>query len=165
MSDVLDADGWTLTRATATDIEVLMTWFDDEHAVNVWGGPRFRFPFDLESFTVDSHLNEMATFALHNPDSDFCAFGQMYERDQRINLARLIAHPQKRGQGIGNRLVQMLIKVGPSLFTLSEFSLYVYRDNIPALNCYRSQGFEIQEYPADQALADECFYLTRLVEA
>lgn len=163
MSSGVD-DGWILARAVDADTKALMTWFKDAHSVNVWGGPTFRFPFDRESFTEDCRLRELTTFALRDPDDRFCAFGQMYERDRRINLARLIAHPQMRGQGIGNRLVQMLIGVGPSLFALNEFSLYVYRDNAPALRCYRSQGFEIQDYPADQPLADDCFYLTRPVE-
>lgn len=162
--DIDRSDGWSLARAEAVDVDALMTWFDDEQSVSVWAGPKFRYPFDRESFAADCHLNDMATFALHNPDRVFCGFGQMYERDKRINLARLVAHPRMRGQGIGNRLVQKLMTVGPSLFRLGEFSLYVYRDNTPALNCYRAQGFEIQDYPADQPWADMCYFLTCPVE-
>ena len=162
--DIDGVDGWLLARAEAVDIDALMTWFADEQSVNVWGGPKFRYPFNSESFAEDCHVNEMATFALHNPGKVFCAFGQMYARDERINLARLVAHPRMRGQGIGNRLMQMLMMVGPSLFTLGEFSLYVYRDNTSALNCYRSRGFEIQDYPANQPWADVCYFLTRPVE-
>ncbi len=72
-------------------------------------------------------------------------------------------HPQMRGKGIGKRLTRMLMSVGVKLFSLDEYSLFVFRDNTPALECYRALGFELQDYPSDQAFADVCFYMTRPV--
>lgn len=163
MNDTLEIDGWRLGRAVDDDIGELMTWFDCKRSVDIWGGPRFRYPFDRKSFVEDCHWYDMATFSLRSPDDVFSAFGQVYERNKRINLARLIAHPKMRGQGIGKRLTQMLMSAGENILPLDEYSLFVYRDNTPALECYRSLGFEIQDYPSDQYLADECYYLTRLV--
>jgi len=163
VSDAIRIDGWRLERAADDDIDELMTWFDSKRSVEIWGGPKFRYPFNKESFVEDSHWYDMATFSLRSPDSDFSGFGQVYERNKRINLARLIAHPQMRGQGIGKRLTQELMFAGENIFPLDEYSLFVYRDNTPALECYRSLGFEIQDYPSDQFLAHECYYLTRLV--
>lgn len=65
---------------------------------------------------------------------------------------------------MGRRLVQMLVSVGADRFPLDECSLFVLRDNTPALECYRSLGFEIQDYPSDEVFADVCYYLTRPVE-
>ena len=45
-----------------------------------------------------------------------------------------------------------------------EYSLFVYRDNEPALRCYRAAGFRASRYPEGAPLADECYYLTRPVE-
>jgi ribosomal protein S18 acetylase RimI-like enzyme len=163
VSDAMEIDGWRLERAADDDIDELMTWFDSKRSVEIWGTPKFRYPFNKESFVEDSHWYDMATFSLRSPDNEFSAFGQIYERNKRINLARLIAHPQMRGQGVGKRLTQMLMSVGENIFPLDEYSLFVYRDNTPALECYRSVGFEIQDYPSDQILVDECYYLTRLV--
>lgn len=140
-----------------------MCWVPDKQAVTVWGGPRFRFPFDRDSFKEDCHWKEMATYALYSPAGEFVAFGQYYNRHERINLARLIAHPEKRGQGIGKRFVQMLMAVAADEFELDEFSLFVYRDNAPALGCYTALGFEIQDYPEGEVFADICYYLTRPV--
>ena len=163
VSDAMQIDGWRLERAADDDIDELMTWFDSKRSVEIWGSPKFRYPFNKESFVEDSHWYDMATFSLRSPDNEFSAFGQVYERNKRINLARLVAHPQMRGQGVGKRLTQMLMSVGENIFPLDEYSLFVYRDNTPALECYRSLGFEIQDYPPDQFLANECYYLTRLV--
>ena len=46
-------------------------------------------------------------------------------------------------------------------YDMDEFSLFVYRDNLPALKLYQSVGFEIRKYPPDQMLADRCYFLTR----
>ena len=140
-----------------------MGWFTDAQSVNVWGGPKFRYPFTPETFREDSHWGRMATFVLESPAGDFAAFGQVYERYGRINLARLIVNPDRRGQGVGGRLVELLIEVGPGVVDRTEFSLFVYRDNTPALECYLGAGFRIRDYPDDAPMADLCFYLTRPV--
>ena len=105
----------------------------------------------------------MATFRLSGPNGHFAAFGQLYERYRRINLARLIVHPDSRGNGVGKRLVSSLMDVGPRLFRCSEFSLFVFRNNVPALGCYLSMGFVIRDYPKGAPLPDQCYYLTRPV--
>lgn len=163
MPVLLDQDGWVLHRARDADLEMLMGWFSNAADVTVWGGPRFRYPFTRESFVEDSHWNDMDSFFLRDAQDRLQAFGQFYNRNEKINLARLIAHPGRRGQGIGKRLVSMLMAVAPQHFSLQEFSLFVYRDNAPALGCYQSLGFEIRDYPPDQLLAEECYYLTRPV--
>ena len=131
MSVVAGEGGWTLRVATEDHLEQLMGWFADAHSVNVWGGPKFRYPYTTATFRKDSHWDRMARFTLESPDNQFAAFGQIYERYRRINLARLVVHPELRGQGVGRRLVERLLEVGPSVVDRAEFSLFVYRDNTP----------------------------------
>ena len=106
----------------------------------------------------------MASFSLREPGGRLAAFGQVYDRDGRINLARLIVAPTMRGQGVGRRLVGLLMVAGARLLPLDEYSLFVYRDNEPALSCYRAMGFEVTDCPVEGPLADECFYLIRSVD-
>jgi ribosomal protein S18 acetylase RimI-like enzyme len=105
----------------------------------------------------------MPSYRLNSPTGEFSAFGQMYQRYGRINLARLVVNPQMRGKGIGKRLVASLIGIGSSLFDANEFSLFSYRHNAAALGCYQSMGFVIHDYPEGAPMADECFYLIRPV--
>ncbi|MDX1516318.1 MAG: GNAT family N-acetyltransferase [Woeseiaceae bacterium] len=158
-----EEDGWTLAPSPDSDREALMGWFGSADDVSRWGGPKFRYPFTPESFAEDCRWGEIASFSLLDPDDDLAAFGQIYERLGRINLARLVVHPARRGAGVGARLVRMLMTAGRDAMGLDEFSLFVYRDNAPALACYRAAGFAIRPYPADQPLADVCHYLTRPV--
>jgi ribosomal protein S18 acetylase RimI-like enzyme len=105
----------------------------------------------------------MATFSLRSPCGELAAFGQLYERLKRINLARLAVNPTMRGQGIGKRLIEMLMTLGPQMFSCSEFSLFVYHDNVVAAKWYESLGFKVTTYPEEALLGGVCDYLTRPV--
>jgi ribosomal protein S18 acetylase RimI-like enzyme len=156
-------DAWVLDATAVSDIDQLMRWFPDADATRTWGGPAFRYPFNRHSFAEDIHWGRMASFSLRSPAGELAAFGQLYERLDRINLARLAVSPALRGQGVGKRLVSMLMRVGAKMFTCTEFSLFVYRDNVAAARCYESMGFTVTDYPEQAALAEVCDYLTRPV--
>jgi hypothetical protein len=55
----------------------------------------------------------------------------------------------------------MIIEALEARHDYDEYSLFVYRDNIPAYRCYRSMGFVVRDYPAAAPLRDECYFLTR----
>jgi ribosomal protein S18 acetylase RimI-like enzyme len=160
---MLSDNAWILDETAEGDIDQLMTWFPDADATRIWGGPDFRHPFNRHSFAEDIHWGRMATFSLHSPCGELAAFGQIYERLSRINLARLAVKPTMRGQGIGRRLMEMLMTLGPQMFSCSEFSLFVYRDNVVAAKCYESMGFKVTTYPDAAVLGEVCDYLTRPV--
>lgn len=157
------ADDWVLRESVAGDIDRLMKWFPDAASIAVWGGPGFRHPFTRHSFAEDMHWGKMASFSLHDSRGELAAFGQLYERLGCINLARIVANPAIRGQGVGKRLVGRLMQVGRPMFPCKKFSLFVYRDNKPAYECYKSMGFMMAEFPDGVPMADVCDYLTRPV--
>jgi ribosomal protein S18 acetylase RimI-like enzyme len=162
-SDALRRDGWALKESTSADIDALMDWFPARAEVEIWGGPSFRFPFTKRSFRKDIYWGRMATFSLYDQSGEFAAFGQLYVRSGRINLARLVVRPDMRGRGVGRRLVTMLMQAGATLFDCDEFSLFVFRGNVPAFRCYTGMGFAVRAYPDDMPHADVCYYLTRPV--
>lgn len=157
-------DGWVLEQSTTADIDHLMTWFTGRNDITIWGGPSFRYPFSRESFYEDIYWGRMATFSLRDPSGTLAAFGQAYERFGRINLARLVANPSMRGCGVGKRLIGKLMMTSRGLFSCDEYSLFVFRENTVAYECYKSMGFVVADYPEETSYADVCFYLTRPVE-
>ena len=163
MTRPLARGDWEIVEVADSDLDELMSWFHTAAHVDIWGGPRFRFPFTKATFRKDCHWGRMAGFRLNSPAGEFAAFGQMYQRYGRINFARLVVNPTMRGQGVGKRLVEQLIETGPKLFQGDEFSLFAYRHNAPALACYRSMGFAVRDYPEGARMADQCYYLTRPV--
>ncbi len=154
---------WSLDVVGEADIDELMCWFPDAHSVDIWGGPKFRFPFTRETFDADCRWRDFSSFCLRNPDKEFAAFGQLGSRFGRSHLARLIANPRMRGQGVGRKLLELMIEAAQVHQQYAEIALFVYKDNEPAYQCYLALGFEVQEYPDDAPLADRCFYLVRPV--
>ena len=160
MRPLLD-DGWTLLAARDSDFDEVMTWFSDAASVDRWAGPQFRFPFTRESFMEDCRPDIATSYALHDADGRTAAFGQTCERYGRGHLLRLVVNPRLRRQGAGTRLIRMLIASLEQSGDYDEYSLFVYRDNIPAYHCYLSLGFAVTEYPEDGLLADKCYFLTK----
>jgi len=153
--------GWTLAPAADADFDEVMGWFPDEDAVNDWSGPRFRFPFTGETFREDCRTNLGTSYVLRNSNNELAAFGQSYERDGRGHLARLVSNPAFRRQGAGRQLIQMIIAVLETTHNYDEYSLFVYRHNTSAYECYRSLGFAVKDYPDDAPMRDECYFLTK----
>lgn len=59
------------------------------------------------------------------------------------------------------RIAESLIDVAHKNHDFTEVGLFVYRNNIPAYRCYRSVGFEVQDYPDGAPYPELCYYLTR----
>jgi len=152
---------YSLRQASEADFDELMTWFPDARSVDIWGGPDFRYPFSPATFREDCRTDLMDSYALHDAAGQLAAFGQAYERAGRGHLARLIANPAMRRRGAGRQLIRMIIAALEERHGYEEYSLFVYRDNIPACRCYLGLGFVVSDYPPDALMADRCYFLTR----
>ncbi len=150
-----------LIVATEADISHLMSWFPTARSVGIWGGPNFRYPFTAETFFEDVRWQQIDSYRLVDPAGDMPAFGQIFKRHGRVNLARLVVSPDRRRQGIGRQLVTLLMAKGQESFLLQEYSLYVCKDNYPAQACYAGMEFEEQQMPVGDEMADTCIYMTR----
>ena len=153
----------TFEPSVDADFDILMSWFTNANDVRRWGGPDFEFPFTPTSFRRDCRWPGLASYSLRDADKHLLAFGQFYDRDGHINLARIGVRPGLRGQGIGRHFMTRLMAAGREHLGLPAWSLYVYKDNDAALRCYRSLGFDVGPYPAGEKLADVCYYMTRPV--
>lgn len=155
---------WSLEIASSSDIDELMTWFPDAHSIDIWGGPKFRFPFDRETFREDCRWQKFSSYCVRSPQGEFSAFGQVGKRYKKSHLARLVTHPNMRRQGIGRKLLEMLIDEARESQDSKEVALFVYKDNKPAHQCYLRLGFEVQTYPAYAPMEDKCHYMARAVD-
>ena len=138
-----------------------MTWFPDAESVNIWGGPNFRFPFTGGTFREDCHLDLMQSWVLRNESGQLAAFGQAYERDGRGHLARLVSNPELRRRSAGRTLIEMIVASLEETRAYDEYSLFVFRDNVPAYRCYLSLGFVVQDYPEGAPMPEKCYFLTK----
>jgi ribosomal protein S18 acetylase RimI-like enzyme len=136
----------------------LMTWFPDAKRLRIWGGPEFRFPFTAANFREDAKVDGIDSFALIGDDGALAAFGQCYVRVERCHFGRLAVAPDRRGQGLGTRLLSELAGWGHAQFGPRELSLFVMRDNESAHRLYRRLGFREVPYP-DPSFMPESLYM------
>ena len=136
----------------------LMTWFPDAATLRLWGGPEFRFPFTLASFREDTKMDGIDSFSLVDDDGTLAAFGQCYLRIERCHFGRVGVAPQRRGRGLGSRLLAEMAAWGQARFGPRELSLFVHRDNPDAHRLYLRLGFREMPYP-DPAFMPAARYL------
>ena len=149
-----------LVPFTKDHIEQLTSWFPDEVSLAKWSGPGFRYPFTEDTFFQDLNTEKLPSFCLFCEQGKFAAFGQFYNRLERIHLARLVVNPELRGKGIAERLIYSLIQKGIAQFKLNSASLFVLSDNLPAITAYQKAGFEIANYPTEIPL-ENCRYMIK----
>jgi len=152
-----------LIVASIEHVRELMTWFSDEPAVRVWGGPAFHYPFTEASFLDGLRWGQMPTYALMENKVILTGFGQLYFKAGRAHLARIAVAPSRRGRGHGHVLVERLIEKGQELFQCKEQSLYVMRANDRALRCYLKAGFvQAPVPPGEREYADRIFMVRKV---
>ncbi len=150
-----------LDAAQEADFITLSTWFADAVSLRRWGGPTFRFPFSTDSFREDLLHRQQRSYVLRNTQSDIVGFGQFYPRWQRVHLSRIGIHPQQQGRGYGKILVTQLLQAADDVAELTEFALFVYKDNLPAVALYRSLGFVTVDPPELEDAYANCYYMIR----
>jgi len=136
-----------------------MTWFPDAEQLRAWGGAEYRFPFTPLSFREDSRIDEIDSLSLVEDDGSLAAFGQCYLRVGRCHFGRVGVAPDRRGRGLGSRLIREMAGWGLKQFGERELSLFVYRTNEGARRLYLRLGFREVPYP-DPAFMPDARYMT-----
>ena len=149
-----------LTNVKPEHIKQLMRWFNNEAELQQWSGPNFEYPYTLDSFQRDLKIDELASYVLMNDHQELLAFGQFYERLNRVHLGRLVVNPSHRGKRIINQLMHFLIEKAQVQLQRNEVSLFVLNNNPSAIKAYQSFGFVVEEYPAEMLL-DDCLYMVK----
>ena len=135
-----------------------MSWFQDAATLRLWGGPEFRFPFTAAGFREDAKVDGIDSFSLVDADGTLAAFGQCYLRIDRCHFERVGVAPERRGRGLGSRLLAEMAAWGQAQFGPRELSLFVHHDNPDARRLYLRLGFREIPYP-DPAFMPAAHYM------
>ena len=137
---------YTLRPATPHDLTAVLAWIHSPLDLRLWGGPLLTYPPDEVKTWREICADEHNTFALVDSAGTLAGFGQTFPRpSEAVHLGRVILSPAVRGQGLGRVLVRALIASAQERFHPAAITLNVYRDNLPAVQLYRSLGFTVTE--------------------
>ena len=147
-----------LRPATLADLAQVTSWIASVADCELWAGCRVSFPITMTALTDQISFAPTTTFSLVDEDC-LLGFGQLVAKaNGRGHLARLIVHPDHRGQGHGDALVRALIDLAVDQ-RFAPISLNVYRANGPAVALYRKVGFAEVPRPPDEPDLPETLYM------
>jgi len=140
-------------------LKQVLSWFTTPRELLYWGGPDLTFPPEIQRFKTESRFAKSQSFVLCD-GAQLLAFGQLYNRLNRIHLGRLVVAPEHRGRGVGEVLIRQLIEQGRQLLGLQDASLFVLSDNVPAMKLYQRLGFVKTLYPKPIPL-ENCLFMIK----
>ena len=138
-----------IREARPGDLEVVASWLHSDADCQLWAGHRVSFPVDLAVLPRAIEWEASDSWSV-TADRSVVAFGQLVPKpERRLHLARVIAAPERRGEGLGRLISAHLLETALSRRP-SVVSLNVARENEPAVNLYRSLGFIDAKRPPDE---------------
>ncbi|HHY83013.1 MAG TPA: ribosomal protein S18-alanine N-acetyltransferase [Clostridiales bacterium] len=101
----------------------------------------FSLPWSNESFRIEVEQNKCARYYVARDDSRIIGYGGMWLVLDEAHITNIAVHPDYRRRGIGRRIMQTLINEAVRLGK-TRMTLEVRVSNTPAINLYKSLGFE-----------------------
>ncbi|MBE1556788.1 GNAT family N-acetyltransferase [Sporosarcina limicola] len=129
----------------------LMEWIDSPEFLLQWGGPSFISPLNeqqLENYIQNANNDNSDTLiysVIHKETEKVIGHISLGKIDRKNKSARvgkvLVGDKKVRGQGIGQLLMQEILKVAFDELKLHRVSLGVFDFNKSAIACYEKVGF------------------------
>jgi ribosomal-protein-alanine N-acetyltransferase len=144
-----------IEHSTEADLDEVSSWLTTAADCRIWAGPVVTFPIKMPLLAAEIMFCQDNSYC-YKSATGLAGFGQLIHiNDDLYHLARIITHPQYRGQGIGRKICLHLINEAWQRGG-SEVSLNVYRSNVKALTLYQRLGFRQQ---AENSAANILFML------
>jgi len=142
-----------LEEFTHHDIHTLINWIDSPETLFLWTGTTFKFPLTYEC--ISNYFNESETGLQSNKlfkAVDESGIMQGYIELSRIDsenkqacISRVIVgNPKIRNKGICKQMIGNILKIGFEEYSLHRIYLFVFEENISAIECYKKSGFRIE---------------------
>ncbi|QSH42254.1 GNAT family N-acetyltransferase [Lentisphaerota bacterium ZTH] len=126
------------------DLKTIIKWIKSSGEAKLWGREKIRYPLSVETLIDDIKFSSHHSYSFFS-DGKLFGFAQIIDIEENTGLiARVIIKPELRGTGYGKRLFKALIRHCDSN-CYAQLTLKVYKSNSPAINLYRSFGFQISK--------------------
>ncbi len=132
--------GARLVRPTLRDAAFVAGWSTSVDEARRWCS-REEHPFPVGVVVSWWQADDVQPWLLVDADRTV-AYGELWldDEEDEVELARIIVDPDRRGSGVGRRMVSQLVTTARATGKAACF-LRVVPDNEAALRLYRSAGF------------------------
>lgn len=134
-----------LSQASIEDCLYIARQFSSQTELTDWGGEGFIYPMKRQQFLQQLFKPQTRSYILSSNQT--CGFGQICERFDKHHLARLLICAPFRQKRYSYVLVLCLIQKALKQQNRLDFSLFVFKHNQAAIQCYQKLGFEIAPQP------------------
>ena len=124
-----------------SDAVKILSWCDSEDIYYKWtAGVLGQYPAGLEQlarlgnvirFTAVDDNEPVGFFTLRNPGDTL----------DELRFGFVIVSPEKRGQGVGKKMLELGIRYAFQIYGVKRLTLGVFDNNFPAYFCYFAAGF------------------------
>lgn len=142
------ADSTVLTAFRVEDAEEIVRWPAHLAEARAWAGAMLqRLPEAAQ--LLEWHTEGVRPWVLRR-DACALAYGELWldEQQQEVELARMIVQPALRHNGLGRRLVTLML-LSARCAGFRQAFVRVTPANRPAIQCYQAAGFA--EVAAEEA--------------
>ena len=144
-----------LENFEASDFKQLIKWIDTDELLTNWAGSLFSFPLSQESldwYIEDTNNHDLSDAFVYKAVDDktgesvgHISLGAISRKNRSGRISRvLVGNTAARGQGICQKMIKEVLRIGFEQLKLHRISLGVYDYNKSAVKCYEKAGFKIE---------------------
>ena len=125
--------------------KTLINWIKDEESMINFAGTGFQYPLTEQQLIdyINKYPHRLLFIGL-DEELNPVAYGEVIPQEN--NSARLghliIGESENRGQGLGKKLIQLLIADAKKQLQITRMDLFLLEGNQLAQNCYLNYGFQ-----------------------
>ncbi|TYS86205.1 GNAT family N-acetyltransferase [Rossellomorea aquimaris] len=133
------------------DFKQLIDWIDSPQFLLQWGGPAFSYPLtenQLEKYIENANNDNSDTLIYKVIDNEtgnvigHISLGKIDRINKSARVGKvLVGDKNVRGKGVGELLMEEILKVAFDELNLHRVSLGVFDFNLSAIACYEKAGF------------------------
>jgi len=136
------------------DIPQLIGWIGNPEFLLQWAGMSLKYPLDIKQLKqyikmANQDDSDILTYKVIHRESNrtigHISLGNINRENGTARMCRvLIGDKSMHGKGIGQQMVQEVLKIAFSKLNLHKVSLAVFDFNLPAINLYEKLGFKTE---------------------
>ena len=135
-----------------SDEEIIMSWCRDEKTFDLWtAGTLGEYPLTREKFAKTADIMRFTALD-DNEVSGFFTMRNPKGTPDEIRFGYVIVNPEKRGKGIGRKMLQLGLEFAFDIYQTDKVTLGVFEENEKACRCYRAAGFKETDYRETYAM-------------
>lgn len=137
----------TIRKYRPEDILLLENWFTDPELLFTVAGPGWTYPISPEQIQLHQQQYPFKQIYIGEENGLPVAMGEIIVNEEHApRLGRLlVGEKQKRGSGLGERFIRLLLEECIRLYHPASICLFVLETNLPAIGLYKKIGFLLSD--------------------